>query len=198
MTEFETNYLAHHGIKGQKWGIRRFQNPDGTRTEAGKKRYGSGEGSGRGEKEKFQLSEQTKKAIKVGALVAGTALVAYGSYKVGSFMSGSVESDMRDAGRAIAKEHLKAVVADRIMMTDKELDANIKRLENQKKLKNLAAEELSPGEKYVNDQMRALGGKIIQNVIAGGILYGAKALAQNTFDRKEFGNALYNGGPKKK
>lgn len=34
------NELYHHGIKGQKWGIRRFQNPDGTRTAAGKKRYG--------------------------------------------------------------------------------------------------------------------------------------------------------------
>jgi len=31
--------LYHHGIKGQKWGVRRFQNPDGTLTEAGKKRY---------------------------------------------------------------------------------------------------------------------------------------------------------------
>lgn len=31
-------YLAHHGIKGQKWGVRRFQNPDGTRTALGKKR----------------------------------------------------------------------------------------------------------------------------------------------------------------
>lgn len=31
--------LYHHGIKGQKWGIRRYQNPDGTLTEAGKKRY---------------------------------------------------------------------------------------------------------------------------------------------------------------
>lgn len=30
--------LYHHGIKGQKWGVRRFQNKDGTRTEAGKKR----------------------------------------------------------------------------------------------------------------------------------------------------------------
>ena len=32
------NYLAHHGIKGQKWGVRRFQNADGTRTAAGRKR----------------------------------------------------------------------------------------------------------------------------------------------------------------
>ena len=34
------NYLAHHGIKGQKWGVRRFQNIDGSLTPAGKKRYG--------------------------------------------------------------------------------------------------------------------------------------------------------------
>lgn len=33
-----TDYLMHHGIKGQKWGIRRYQNPDGTLTEAGKQR----------------------------------------------------------------------------------------------------------------------------------------------------------------
>ena len=33
------NYLYHHGIIGQKWGIRRFQNSDGTYTQAGKERY---------------------------------------------------------------------------------------------------------------------------------------------------------------
>ena len=32
-------YLAHHGIKGQKWGVRRFRNENGALTEAGKKRY---------------------------------------------------------------------------------------------------------------------------------------------------------------
>lgn len=31
--------LAHHGIKGQKWGVRRYQNEDGSLTPAGKKLY---------------------------------------------------------------------------------------------------------------------------------------------------------------
>ena len=31
-------YLAHHGIKGQRWYVRRFQNPDGSLTEKGKRR----------------------------------------------------------------------------------------------------------------------------------------------------------------
>lgn len=35
----KNNVLGHSGIKGQKWGIRRFQNEDGTLTEAGKARY---------------------------------------------------------------------------------------------------------------------------------------------------------------
>lgn len=34
-----TNTLKHYGILGMKWGIRRFQNKDGTLTPAGKKRY---------------------------------------------------------------------------------------------------------------------------------------------------------------
>ena len=34
----KNNYLEHHGIKGQRWGIRRYQNADGTLTNAGKKK----------------------------------------------------------------------------------------------------------------------------------------------------------------
>ena len=37
--------LCHWGIKGMKWGVRRYQNPDGSLTAAGKKRYTNPDGS---------------------------------------------------------------------------------------------------------------------------------------------------------
>ena len=37
-----TDELSHHGILGQKWGVRRYQNADGTWTDEGKKRYSRG------------------------------------------------------------------------------------------------------------------------------------------------------------
>ena len=35
------NELYHHGIKGKKWGVRRYQNKDGSLTAAGKRRFKS-------------------------------------------------------------------------------------------------------------------------------------------------------------
>ena len=36
---YYNDYLAHHGVKGQKWGVRRYVNKDGSTTALGKKRY---------------------------------------------------------------------------------------------------------------------------------------------------------------
>lgn len=41
MWSYNYNYLCHDGIKGMRWGVRRFQYEDGTLTPEGKKRYGS-------------------------------------------------------------------------------------------------------------------------------------------------------------
>lgn len=38
-SDYGSEYLAHYGIRDQRWGVRRFQNPDGTLTQKGKERY---------------------------------------------------------------------------------------------------------------------------------------------------------------
>lgn len=61
-----SDYLAHHGIKNQKWGQRRFQNYDGSLTSEGRKRYGVGE-SNLSRREKKQAEKAKAKAAKVRA-----------------------------------------------------------------------------------------------------------------------------------
>ena len=40
MEYYNNDYLMHYGVKGMKWGVRRYQNADGSLTPAGKKKYG--------------------------------------------------------------------------------------------------------------------------------------------------------------
>lgn len=54
----KTKELYHYGTKGQKWGFRRYQNYDGTLTEAGRARY-----AGVSEEEYEQLSDEDKAKV---------------------------------------------------------------------------------------------------------------------------------------
>lgn len=79
--------LYHHGIKGQRWGVRRFQNPDGTYTNAGKQRRN------------LLTDEQKTKAKKVAA-----GAVIGGAVAVGTLVFAAKNPEIvAKAGRALGK-----------------------------------------------------------------------------------------------
>lgn len=146
--------LYHHGIKGQKWGVRRYQNKDGSYKSGAEGRYDGDRiikkvsGSIKGglaarkkskdlssankklsaenkklsaknqkleaknqkladkNKKEFHLSDRQKKALKIGAAVAGTALAAYGAKKLYDHI------DVSTKGKAIAKKLLNDAGGD--------------------------------------------------------------------------------------
>lgn len=54
-------YLEHHGVKGQRWGVRRYQNADGSLTSAGRKRYEYGDFTAKDVKIARKSIRKTKK-----------------------------------------------------------------------------------------------------------------------------------------
>lgn len=65
---YQTDYLAHHGILGMKWGVRRYQNKDGTLTAEGRRHVNtyktSGEYHKRTQEARKRVDEEGNKLIK--------------------------------------------------------------------------------------------------------------------------------------
>lgn len=68
----------------------------------------------------------------------------------------------------------------------------------EKQLRELTNQEVNSGKMYAQKIMKDVGSRVLTTVATGAILYAGKAAVSGSFDPKEFANAIFNGGPKKK
>lgn len=66
----EEDYLAHHGVKGQKWGVRRYQNEDGSLTSEGRDKYSQQGWEARQMYKRGEITrDQKRQAMKAGNII---------------------------------------------------------------------------------------------------------------------------------
>lgn len=113
------DYLAHHGILGMKWGIRRYQNEDGTLTAAGKKRYGNAESEfselNAAEKEYKQSKDAYRKKTVAGLFYNQKA--ARQLNKSAKRLA-NAKADLKDAKDAVSLQNQKKKSQHQIKLED--------------------------------------------------------------------------------
>ena len=128
------NELMHWGIKGMKWGVRRYQNKDGSLTPAGKKRC---------DKEMAKLKEEEK--------IAKNKLRTQA--KLNKLDEKRKEIEALKRGKPIAKstkQNSKPSVKD---MSDEELRQTVNRLLMEQQYAKLNPQQVSAGQKFVKKVM---------------------------------------------
>ena len=144
------NELMHWGIKGMKWGVRRYQNKDGSLTPAGKKRY---------DKEMAKLKEEEK--------IAKNKLRTQA--KLNKLDEKRKEIEALKSGKPIAKstkQHSKPSVKD---MSDEELRQTVNRLLMEQQYAKLNPQQVSAGQMFVkkvmNDVVAPAATEVGKNVL---------------------------------
>lgn len=163
--------LYHWGIKGMKWGVRRFQNPDGSLTPAGKKRY-SAEGGEREEKPNYAPKAPKKNASD------------YNDDELRAQINRmQMEKQYRDlAGQTNVRED----------DPNKELKLQRERLQLQRDVKNLK-KEINSGQTFVGSVLSDAGKKALTTMATGAMLYMGKQTVKTLFNNPDLANAVGKG-----
>ena len=144
------NELMHWGIKGMKWGVRRYQKKDGTLTNAGKKRY---------DKEMAKLKEEEK--------IAKNKLRTQA--KLNKLDEKRKEIEALKSGKPIAKSTKKPSKPSVKDMSDEELRQTVNRLLMEQQYAKLNPQQVSAGQKFVkkvmNDVVAPAATEVGKNVL---------------------------------
>lgn len=137
------NEIYHHGTKGMRWGIRRFQRKDGSLTPAGRKRYGQNST----DKTKAKIDSINKKTAEQLKKIKAEG-------KAASRIAKAEEESAAKIAKAEAKYKPKtkadAPKTKSISeMTDDELRSRINRIQLEKQLASLTPSEVSGGKRFM-------------------------------------------------
>jgi len=137
----ENNSLQHHGILGQKWGIRRYQNKDGSLTNAGKKRRDRYERAA-------DASQRDADNLRKNGYIKEAEAVQRVADKNRSKSKTAIAgpNNREDHNKAHDKSKNKSVES----MSDAELRAKINRLQLEQQYAALSSKDVKTGKDYVD------------------------------------------------